>query len=101
MKIPKTYPVQPLRFRIHRGYTATGRNRWTYYDRLSYATFTANALASGSNGTFVALESVPAAKTVATCGDCGRSWDDAKSTSITPVPSGRCPFEAFHSGAAK
>jgi len=31
-----------------------------------------------------------------TCGTCGLSWDDDKSTSITPVPSGRCPFEQFH-----
>jgi hypothetical protein len=32
----------------------------------------------------------------ATCGACGRSWDNAASTSYTPAPSGRCPFEAFH-----
>lgn len=32
----------------------------------------------------------------ATCGNCGLSWDDGKSTSWTPVPSGRCPFEYFH-----
>lgn len=32
----------------------------------------------------------------ATCGDCGRSWDDAISTSMTPAPSARCPFEYFH-----
>lgn len=31
-----------------------------------------------------------------TCGECGRSWDDAIATSYTPVPAGRCPFEAFH-----
>jgi hypothetical protein len=31
-----------------------------------------------------------------TCGECGRSWDDAVSTGWTPVPSGRCPFESFH-----
>lgn len=34
--------------------------------------------------------------TIATCGTCGRKWDDSKSTSMTPVPSGRCPFEPFH-----
>jgi formylmethanofuran dehydrogenase subunit E len=28
-----------------------------------------------------------------TCQTCGRSWDDTKSTSMTPTPSGRCPFE--------
>lgn len=32
----------------------------------------------------------------ATCGHCGRSWDDGKVTSMTPAPSGRCPFESFH-----
>jgi hypothetical protein len=32
----------------------------------------------------------------ATCGACGRSWDDALGTSITPAPSARCPFEYEH-----
>ncbi len=32
----------------------------------------------------------------ATCGTCNRSWDDTISTSMTPVPSGRCPFEYEH-----
>jgi hypothetical protein len=32
----------------------------------------------------------------ATCGTCGRSWDDGKPTSWTPAPSARCPFEDFH-----
>lgn len=32
----------------------------------------------------------------ATCGHCGLSWDDGKVTSMTPAPSARCPFEAFH-----
>lgn len=32
----------------------------------------------------------------ATCGNCGLSWDDAIATEYTPVPSARCPFEAFH-----
>jgi hypothetical protein len=36
------------------------------------------------------------AKDVATCGTCGRSWDDGISTGMTPTPSGRCPFEYFH-----
>lgn len=31
-----------------------------------------------------------------TCGECGRSWDDAIATSYTPAPSARCPFEYFH-----
>lgn len=30
------------------------------------------------------------------CESCGRGWDDTKSTSITPTPSGRCPFEDLH-----
>jgi hypothetical protein len=33
---------------------------------------------------------------VATCGHCGRSWDDGRITSITPAPSARCPFEYTH-----
>jgi hypothetical protein len=32
----------------------------------------------------------------ATCGHCHLSWDDSISTSYTPVPAGRCPFEAYH-----
>lgn len=31
-----------------------------------------------------------------TCGTCGRSWDDSVSTSYTPAPGARCPFEEFH-----
>lgn len=31
-----------------------------------------------------------------TCGHCNLTWDDGKVTSMTPVPSGRCPFELFH-----
>jgi hypothetical protein len=33
---------------------------------------------------------------IATCGACGRSWDDGRITSITPTPAGRCPFEDLH-----
>lgn len=33
---------------------------------------------------------------VMTCGTCGRSWDDALGSHLTPVPSGRCPFEYDH-----
>lgn len=36
---------------------------------------------------------------VVTCGSCGRSWNDAASSSVTPAPSGRCPFEYEHPGA--
>lgn len=31
---------------------------------------------------------------IALCYDCGRAWDDTIPTSLTPVPSARCPFEA-------
>jgi len=33
---------------------------------------------------------------MATDGACGRSWNDALITSMTPVPAGRCPFEYDH-----
>lgn len=33
---------------------------------------------------------------VATCGTCGRSWDDSVSSAVTPTPGGRCPFEYDH-----
>lgn len=33
-----------------------------------------------------------------TCGTCGRTWDDAIITGMTPAPSARCPFEDFHDG---
>ena len=32
----------------------------------------------------------------ATCGTCGRTWNDAIISDTTPVPSGRCPFEHEH-----
>jgi hypothetical protein len=32
----------------------------------------------------------------ATCGACGRSWDDSVSTGWTPAPGARCPFEYDH-----
>jgi hypothetical protein len=38
----------------------------------------------------------PTAIDPATCGTCGLTWDDGVSTSWTPAPSGRCPFEYFH-----
>ena len=34
----------------------------------------------------------------ATCGTCGRTWDDSIITGMTPAPSARCPFEYFHDG---
>lgn len=36
---------------------------------------------------------------VATCGACGRSWNDAAVSAVTPVPAGRCPFEYEHEDA--
>lgn len=36
---------------------------------------------------------------VATCGTCGRSWNDAATSDRTPVPAGRCPFEHLHDDA--
>lgn len=38
---------------------------------------------------------------VATCGACGRSWDDAVGSTLTPAPSGRCPFELLHDEPSK
>jgi hypothetical protein len=35
-------------------------------------------------------------KGTAECYTCGLKWDDDKVTEMTPVPSGRCPFESFH-----
>lgn len=37
-----------------------------------------------------------AAQDATQCGVCLRYWDDTISTSLTPTPSGRCPFEPFH-----
>ncbi len=39
---------------------------------------------------------VPPSRSIATCGHCGRSWDDSIPTHLTPVPAGRCPFEYSH-----
>lgn len=39
---------------------------------------------------------VETAEEPATCGHCGLTWDDSISTTWTPAPSGRCPFEYFH-----
>lgn len=33
---------------------------------------------------------------VVTCGTCGRSWNDAAVSDVTPAPSARCPFEYEH-----
>ena len=38
---------------------------------------------------------------VLTCGhpSCGRSWNDAAISEVTPVPAGRCPFEYEHAAS--
>jgi hypothetical protein len=38
---------------------------------------------------------------IATCGSCGKSWNDALITERTPAPSGRCPFEHIHDEIAE
>jgi hypothetical protein len=43
-----------------------------------------------------AWRAAEATRTLATCGGCGRSWDDGIVTSMTPAPAARCPFEYFH-----
>lgn len=45
------------------------------------------------------LEPGEEAKDRTTCGTCGRSWDDAIITSMTPAPAARCPFESWHKNA--
>ncbi len=39
-----------------------------------------------------------ARRSLATCGTCGRIWDDNIVTGWTPAPAGRCPFEPSHKG---
>jgi len=50
------------------------------------------------NEAFITLARVNGVKPddLAHCGTCGRIWNDAISTGMTPVPSGRCPFEYYH-----
>ncbi len=38
---------------------------------------------------------------IATCGECGKSWNDALISDKTPVPSGRCPYEDLHDEIAE
>lgn len=38
---------------------------------------------------------------IATCGECGKSWNDALITSRTPAPSSRCPYENIHEEIAE
>lgn len=70
MRVPADHPVKPLR-RGTRAYTK------------------ASTFHHDDAGDLVR-------PTLATCGTCGRSWDDAIITSLTPAPAARCPFEYFH-----
>jgi len=45
---------------------------------------------------FVDFRTLPAGWAQCMTPSCGRSWNDDKSTSVTPVPAGRCPFEHDH-----
>jgi len=38
---------------------------------------------------------------MATCGECGKTWNDALISSRTPAPSGRCPYESIHEEIAE
>lgn len=42
------------------------------------------------------IELHPANPRATVCGTCRRGWDDTVSTSVTPTPSGRCPWEDEH-----
>lgn len=55
-----------------------------------------NKIKIPSNYPVKVLRANSKAKDRCTCMTCGRSWDDAIATSMTPTPSGRCPFEYFH-----
>ena len=43
-----------------------------------------------------AIELSPNDPRATVCGHCGRGWDDSVSTSVTPTPAARCPFEYDH-----
>lgn len=38
---------------------------------------------------------------IATCGECGKSWNDALISERTPAPSARCPYESVHEEIAE
>ena len=56
------------------------------------ADFPVRPLREGSK----AWRTADAARTLTTCGACGRSWDDGIATGYTPAPGARCQFEYFH-----
>ena len=49
-----------------------------------------------ANATVLTDENDQPVVVMATCGTCGRTWNDAAISSITPTPAGRCPWEADH-----
>lgn len=38
---------------------------------------------------------------LATCGTCGKTWDDGLTSGRTPTPSARCPYEHIHDEIAE
>lgn len=75
--------------------------RAAYYegrDRFHVATKGKFASISGwgENGRVTSDDDGQPVTVMATCGACGRSWNDALITSMTPVPAGRCPYESEH-----
>ena len=70
MRVPADFPVRPLR-----------RGSRAYVKASTFRRDDAGDLIRSS---------------LATCGTCGRSWDDSIVTSLTPAPSARCPFEYYH-----
>lgn len=38
---------------------------------------------------------------IVTCGECGRSWNDALISDRTPAPGARCPYEYLHDELAE
>lgn len=54
-----------------------------------------------ANGAFEIIDPVEYRKAfphmvLYTCGFCHRSWDDNVTSTVTPVPAARCPFEYEH-----
>lgn len=77
LTIPTDFPVQPVELDYARSRRILGKYAtWAQVHQLAL--------------THAGVERP------ATCGTCGLTWDDGKITSMTPAPSARCPFEAFH-----
>ncbi len=72
-----------------------------YYDgRGQFHQVTGNRFADisgwGERGTVRTGEDGTPVTDIVTCGHCGRGWNDALGTSMTPAPSARCPYEYEH-----